>query len=103
VRRAIVVLAAAVWASAPAGAAIAGTPPGPRSRPAAEFAKRTRDGSTKSIRWVAAWGASPTGSATGGPANATVRNLVRVSLISHSEHGITEQDFELAKKLDELA
>jgi 4a-hydroxytetrahydrobiopterin dehydratase len=28
--------------------------------------------------------------------------LVRVSLISHSEHGITEQDFELAKKLDEL-
>jgi 4a-hydroxytetrahydrobiopterin dehydratase len=30
-------------------------------------------------------------------------NLVRVSLISHSEHGITENDFELAKKLDELA
>ena len=30
-------------------------------------------------------------------------NLVRVSLISHSEHGITAQDFELAKKLDELA
>ena len=30
-------------------------------------------------------------------------NLVRVSLLSHSEHGITEQDFELAKKLDELA
>jgi 4a-hydroxytetrahydrobiopterin dehydratase len=29
--------------------------------------------------------------------------LVRVSLISHSEHGITEKDFELAKKLDELA
>jgi 4a-hydroxytetrahydrobiopterin dehydratase len=29
--------------------------------------------------------------------------LVRVSLISHSEHGITEHDFELAKKLDELA
>ena len=28
--------------------------------------------------------------------------LVRVSLISHSEHGITEKDFELAKKLDEL-
>ena len=28
--------------------------------------------------------------------------LVRVSLLSHSEHGITEQDFELAKKLDEL-
>lgn len=28
---------------------------------------------------------------------------VRVSLISHSEHGITEQDFELAKKLDGLA
>jgi len=27
---------------------------------------------------------------------------VRVSLISHSEHGITEKDFELAKKLDEL-
>ena len=27
----------------------------------------------------------------------------RVSLISHSEHGITEKDFELAKKLDELA
>jgi pterin-4a-carbinolamine dehydratase len=25
-----------------------------------------------------------------------------VSLISHSEHGITEKDFELAKKLDEL-
>jgi 4a-hydroxytetrahydrobiopterin dehydratase len=30
-------------------------------------------------------------------------NLVRVSLLSHSEHGITESDFELAKKLDELA
>jgi 4a-hydroxytetrahydrobiopterin dehydratase len=30
-------------------------------------------------------------------------NLVRVSLISHSEHGITEKDFELAKKLDDLA
>ena len=30
-------------------------------------------------------------------------NLVRVSLISHSEHGITEQDFELAKKLNDLA
>jgi len=30
-------------------------------------------------------------------------NLVRVSLLSHSEHGITEQDFELAKKLDDLA
>jgi 4a-hydroxytetrahydrobiopterin dehydratase len=30
-------------------------------------------------------------------------NLVRVSLISHSEHGITENDFALAKKLDELA
>jgi 4a-hydroxytetrahydrobiopterin dehydratase len=30
-------------------------------------------------------------------------NLVRVSLISHSEHGITEKDFELAKKLDALA
>ena len=30
-------------------------------------------------------------------------NLVRVSLISHSEHGITEKDFGLAKKLDELA
>jgi 4a-hydroxytetrahydrobiopterin dehydratase len=30
-------------------------------------------------------------------------NLVRVSLISHSEHGITAKDFELAKKLDELA
>jgi 4a-hydroxytetrahydrobiopterin dehydratase len=29
--------------------------------------------------------------------------LVRVSLISHSEHGITDKDFELAKKLDELA
>jgi 4a-hydroxytetrahydrobiopterin dehydratase len=29
--------------------------------------------------------------------------LVRASLISHSEHGITETDFELAKKLDELA
>jgi 4a-hydroxytetrahydrobiopterin dehydratase len=29
--------------------------------------------------------------------------LVRASLISHSEHGITEADFELAKKLDELA
>jgi 4a-hydroxytetrahydrobiopterin dehydratase len=29
--------------------------------------------------------------------------LVRTSLISHSEHGITEKDFELAKKLDELA
>jgi 4a-hydroxytetrahydrobiopterin dehydratase len=28
--------------------------------------------------------------------------LVRVSLISHSEHGITEKDFELAKKLDGL-
>lgn len=29
--------------------------------------------------------------------------LVRVSLISHSEHGITEKDFELAKKLGDLA
>jgi 4a-hydroxytetrahydrobiopterin dehydratase len=29
--------------------------------------------------------------------------LARVSLITHSEHGITEQDFELAKKLDGLA
>jgi 4a-hydroxytetrahydrobiopterin dehydratase len=29
--------------------------------------------------------------------------LARVSLISHSEHGITEKDFELAKKLDALA
>jgi 4a-hydroxytetrahydrobiopterin dehydratase len=28
--------------------------------------------------------------------------LARVSLISHSEHGITEKDFELAKKLDGL-
>jgi lysophospholipase L1-like esterase len=30
--------------------------------------------------WVGAWGASPTGSTTGGPSNATVRNLVRVSV-----------------------
>jgi lysophospholipase L1-like esterase len=30
--------------------------------------------------WVAAWGASPTGSASGGPSDATVRNLVRVSV-----------------------
>jgi 4a-hydroxytetrahydrobiopterin dehydratase len=29
--------------------------------------------------------------------------LARVSLISHSEHGITEKDFELAAKLGELA
>jgi 4a-hydroxytetrahydrobiopterin dehydratase len=29
--------------------------------------------------------------------------LARVSLISHSEHGITEKDFELASKLDGLA
>jgi len=29
--------------------------------------------------------------------------LARISLISHSEHGITEKDFELAKKLDGLA
>ena len=29
--------------------------------------------------------------------------LARVSLISHSEHGITEKDFDLAKKLDALA
>jgi pterin-4a-carbinolamine dehydratase len=29
--------------------------------------------------------------------------LVRVSLISHSEHGITEKDFEVAEKLGELA
>ena len=29
--------------------------------------------------------------------------LARVSLITHSEHGITEKDFEVAKKLDELA
>ena len=29
--------------------------------------------------------------------------LARVSLITHSEHGITENDFALAKKLDELA
>ncbi len=28
--------------------------------------------------------------------------LARVSLISHSEHGITEKDFELAQKLDGL-
>ena len=28
---------------------------------------------------------------------------VRASLISHSEHGITEKDFELARRLDELA
>lgn len=28
---------------------------------------------------------------------------VRVSLITHSEHGITEKDFELAEKLDSLA
>jgi lysophospholipase L1-like esterase len=56
-RRAAVVLVAAACTAAPARAAAA-----PASR------------------WVAAWGASPTGSATGGPANATVRNLVRVSL-----------------------
>jgi lysophospholipase L1-like esterase len=55
-RRAAVVLVAAACAAAPAGAAAA-TP-----------------------QWMAAWGASPTGSATGGPSNATVRNLVRVSL-----------------------
>src|SRR4051794_936011 len=30
--------------------------------------------------WLAAWGASPTGAATGGPSHATVRNLVRVSV-----------------------
>lgn len=30
--------------------------------------------------WIAAWGAAPTGSATGGPDNATVRDLVRVSV-----------------------
>jgi 4a-hydroxytetrahydrobiopterin dehydratase len=29
--------------------------------------------------------------------------LARVSLISHSEHGITEKDFELAKRLNDLA
>jgi 4a-hydroxytetrahydrobiopterin dehydratase len=29
--------------------------------------------------------------------------LARVSLITHSEHGITEKDFEVAKKLDELS
>jgi 4a-hydroxytetrahydrobiopterin dehydratase len=29
--------------------------------------------------------------------------LARVSLITHSEHGITGNDFELAKKLDGLA
>ena len=29
--------------------------------------------------------------------------LARVSLITHSEHGITENDFALAEKLDELA
>ena len=29
--------------------------------------------------------------------------LARVSLISHSEHGVTEKDFELAKELDKLA
>ena len=29
--------------------------------------------------------------------------LARVSLITHSEHGITEKDFEVAKQLDELA
>jgi lysophospholipase L1-like esterase len=37
-------------------------------------------GAEAAPRWIAAWGASPTGDATGGPANATVRNLVRVSL-----------------------
>src|SRR5258705_1766621 len=30
--------------------------------------------------WIAAWGAAPTGPATGGPDNATVRDLVRVSV-----------------------
>jgi len=30
--------------------------------------------------WIAAWGAAPTGSATGGPRDATVRDLVRVSV-----------------------
>lgn len=29
--------------------------------------------------------------------------LARVSLITHSEHGITEKDFELAQRLDALA
>ena len=29
--------------------------------------------------------------------------LARVSLITHSEHGTTANDFELAKRLDELA
>ena len=29
--------------------------------------------------------------------------LARVSLITHSEHGITDKDFELAKHLDGLA
>ena len=29
--------------------------------------------------------------------------LARVSLLSHSEHGITEKDFELARQLDALA
>src|SRR6476620_4519897 len=44
---------------------------------AATFAATaTASGST----WIAAWGASPTGAATGGPSHATVRNLVRVSV-----------------------
>src|SRR3954453_8538335 len=30
--------------------------------------------------WVAAWGASPTGSADGGPARSPLRHLVRVSI-----------------------
>jgi len=30
--------------------------------------------------WIAAWGASPTAAGSGGPSNATVRDLVRVSL-----------------------
>jgi lysophospholipase L1-like esterase len=56
-RRVVVALAvAALCAAAPAGAA------------------------ATTSNWIAVWGASPTGSATGGPTNATVRNLVRVSL-----------------------
>ena len=37
-------------------------------------------GAAAAPQWIAAWGASPTGDATGGPSEATVRNLMRVSL-----------------------
>ena len=40
----------------------------------------TGPAAAQAASWIAAWGASPIGSGSGGPTNATVRNLVRVSI-----------------------